>query len=478
MIPHFLAYIISEAIPQKMEIALTLICFVMSLLVFLEILLIKNIHTLVMLSQCTVVNRLKIEYIKSVMQAKMYSSAEMMEAINNINQVGDIVSYPIVKLIWQSLVGVGAIVYLLMVNIPITLLLIFLLPWSYRVSSRKKQNEISDAEIFGESRKLVNDKVIQLFKNAETYKGNLIYDYQLDSFEKNINVITENQIERSNPQISSIAFFSMIPILGYFLFGISVLLDNITFQQYIVVIQYVTFVYAPVRLYTNNKYLIKSALSNYRQICEQIKQNKKSDSIRQVSFNRIATIHFAKPKYKQRVSIDIEHTLKAGTVFNLKAPCGRGKTTLMRMLMKLQPIDDGAILINNIDIKQVKESFLWEHIYYANQDIEGFSGAIIDNILIGTNSTSKDIQFYIEKYQLQELTKDLKWRKHISNFEQLTIEERKQIQIFKLLLANKDVYILDELETSLDSDWINKLDEIIKDKARTAIVIRITEQSN
>ena len=75
--------------------------------------------------------------------------------------------------------------------------------------------------------------------------------------------------------------------------------------------------------------------------------------------------------------------IPAGSRVGITGPVGSGKTTLLRALMRLVPLNNGAILLNGLPLEQFTISSLREQVGYVPQDAQLFSRTIAENIRYG-----------------------------------------------------------------------------------------------
>ena len=80
---------------------------------------------------------------------------------------------------------------------------------------------------------------------------------------------------------------------------------------------------------------------------------------------------------------DVSFEAGAGEMVGLVGATGAGKTTLMRLLMRLYPIDEGAIRVDGRDIREVTRESLRDAIGYVSQEPFLFHGSIRENIAYG-----------------------------------------------------------------------------------------------
>src|SRR5690606_2307800 len=72
--------------------------------------------------------------------------------------------------------------------------------------------------------------------------------------------------------------------------------------------------------------------------------------------------------------------VKAGEMVGIAGTTGAGKSTLIKLLLRLYDVNDGAICIDGIDLRQLKQEDLRRQIALVSQDVFLFHGTIRDNI--------------------------------------------------------------------------------------------------
>lgn len=90
-------------------------------------------------------------------------------------------------------------------------------------------------------------------------------------------------------------------------------------------------------------------------------------------------------KYSEEkfVLSNINLAIMPGETMALVGPSGGGKTTLCQLIPRFYEVNDGKILVDGINIKDIKMKFLRENIGLVQQDIFLFTGTIKENILYG-----------------------------------------------------------------------------------------------
>lgn len=146
---------------------------------------------------------------------------------------------------------------------------------------------------------------------------------------------------------------------------------------------------------------------------------------------------------------------------------GKGKSTIMKLLLKLYKNYEGNIYIDNTNIREIDPEYIRKHITYVNQSSKLFDKPVIDNMLYGC-SVKEDCSNYLEiimKYPLiRELFEKVDVRKQGAGSlgENLSGGQRQVVNILSGLINPSPILILDEPTNALDLSLKQELLGIIE----------------
>jgi len=157
---------------------------------------------------------------------------------------------------------------------------------------------------------------------------------------------------------------------------------------------------------------------------------------------------------------------------------GKGKSTFVKMILKLYKCDTGKILIDGKDIQDIDTNYLRNNITYINQNSKLFDKKIIENILYACNDlhVCKSHLNEIQKYKkIQELLKRIDIHNKSAGLagENLSGGQRQIVNVINGLINPCKILILDEPTSALDGDLKNELLQLINDfkKYKQSIII-------
>ncbi|MFX1283433.1 MAG: ABC transporter ATP-binding protein [Promethearchaeota archaeon] len=161
----------------------------------------------------------------------------------------------------------------------------------------------------------------------------------------------------------------------------------------------------------------------------------------------------------------------------LVGPTGCGKTTLVKLILRLYEPQEGMILLDGINIRNYPLDELRRHIGYIEQDIYLFSRTISDNIAFGRpNASHEAIMDAAKLAQVEEFVLEFPEEYNTVVGERgtrLSGGEKQRVAIARAFLTNPEILILDDSVSSVDSETEEKITRAMENiiKNRTTLVI-------
>ena len=187
----------------------------------------------------------------------------------------------------------------------------------------------------------------------------------------------------------------------------------------------------------------------------------------------------AKPELVQSGEIlkGISFAAPAGTMTALVGSSGAGKTTITSLLARLYDVTEGAIKINQVDLRDLQLQSLRDAIGVVTQDAHMFHDSIAANLRYAkSDATEAEMQGACEAAQIWDLIRSLP-----NGFETVVGErghrlsggEKQRLAIARLLLKAPRIVVLDEATAHLDSENEALVQEALATalKGRTSLVI-------
>ena len=175
----------------------------------------------------------------------------------------------------------------------------------------------------------------------------------------------------------------------------------------------------------------------------------------------------------EHVSVKIE----AGKTVALIGPSGGGKTTFCSLIPRFYEVNSGSIRIDGSDIRDVELKSLRESIGIVQQDVYLFGGSVGENIAYGKpDATREEIEEAAKKANIHDFIQSLPDGYHTYVGERgvrLSGGQKQRISIARVFLKNPKVLILDEATSALDNESERAIQASLEKLAenRTTIVI-------
>ena len=180
---------------------------------------------------------------------------------------------------------------------------------------------------------------------------------------------------------------------------------------------------------------------------------------------------------KKKILKNFDLKIKPNEKVAFVGQSGSGKTTIVKLLNRFYDVNSGGILIDNINIKDVKQESLRNETGIVPQEPILFDDTIYNNIKFARPlATKREIMNSIKLAQLDKIVKSFPKKENTIVGERgvkLSGGEKQRVSIARAILANKKILVLDEATSALDSQTeyeIQKaLDKLLE--GRTSIII-------
>jgi ATP-binding cassette subfamily C protein LapB len=228
-------------------------------------------------------------------------------------------------------------------------------------------------------------------------------------------------------------------------------------------------------------YHAKAALRTLDGIMQQDDERKASTKYIQhknfdgsVSFDKV---NFTYPGEQKSALTDLSFEINPGDHLAILGPVGSGKSSILKLLLKLYDADSGEIRIDDLDINQIDPFELRKNISYVNQSPILFYGTLRENIICSKPlATDEEILSVAKMSGLSRFVKNhpLGFDMNVGEGgERLSNGQRQSVAIARALLSDSRFVLLDEPTSAID----NAIEKVLKEslssftKGKTLILV-------
>lgn len=170
----------------------------------------------------------------------------------------------------------------------------------------------------------------------------------------------------------------------------------------------------------------------------------------------------------------------------LVGPSGVGKTTLCSLIPRFYDVSSGAIMVDGIDIRNIKLDDLRSNVGIVQQDVYLFAGTILDNIRYGRmDATDEEVVRAAKNANAHDFIMSFPEGYHTDIGQRgvkLSGGQKQRLSIARVFLKNPPILIFDEATSALDNESeqvVQKsLEGLAKERTTFVIAHRLTTIQN
>jgi ABC-type multidrug transport system fused ATPase/permease subunit len=408
--------------------------------------------------------------------------------INDAEQTKNIVETGLMN-VWLDLFSLTiAIAFMLHMDFWLTIVSIAIFPF-YGIAVKKLYVRMRDltksrsqalAEIQGYLHERVNGiPVIKSFTLEEDQKEKFA-DKNRSFLERAIALTRWNALTSSI--INTLTDIAPLLVLTYG--GYQVIQGNLTLGAFVAFFAYLERLYSPLRRLVNSSTELTQASASLDRVMELM--DEPYDVVDSPNAKTIPAIkgmiEFDNISFRYDTSTDwvlknIELTIQPGQTIAFVGMSGGGKSSLISLLPRFYDIQQGRILVDQMDIKHVTTKSLRSQIGMVLQDNILFSGSVRENILFGNPTAATDtiieaakaanahdfIMNLVDGYDTEIGERGVK----------LSGGQKQRVAIARVFLKNPSILVLDEATSALDLESEHLIQESLEKlaKDRTTLIV-------
>lgn len=425
---------------------------------------------------------------------KISSSSLITRCTNDVTQIGSTITIVLRMVLFAPIMGIGAIIkvkdspinWVIILSV-ILVLILMAVGLSLIVPRFKKFQENLDNINLVSRESLTGLLVIRAFSNKK---------FEENKFDKANNELTNNGLFIGK------TFSLMIPILTFIMNSTAILIifvgapkvNGFSMQvgDLIAFITYTMQIISAFLMLSMTAVLVPRSIVSIRRINEVLKintnvvENKKAKNIDKIESIEFKDVYFRYSDSSEDVLRNINFLAKKGTVTAFIGSTGSGKSTVVNLIPRLFDPTSGKILVNNVNLKDLKIKKVRSLIGYIPQKGKLFKGTIMDNISFGQTKLNKELVFESAKMSesMEFINESLdKFNREISEeASNVSGGQKQRLSIARALAINPDVLIFDDsfsaLDTRTDLQVRKNLKKIKKDKLIFIVAQRISTIMN
>ena len=316
---------------------------------------------------------------------------------------------------------------------------------------------------------------------------------------------SKKYIETTNNYITSLRnHLNVVTLLKFLIFvtspiqtivlyaytGIEFIKGNITFGDYTVILLSISrleLIISKVIEFPTKLYPLVLEAQNYEEYykidsdIEPLEAPVFEEKLYEIDSIVFANVSFAYPGSDTLALDNVSFEIRRGEFCSIVGTNGAGKSTIIKLLMKLYVPQKGHILLNGVDLNSIPRRTIWNIAQMVQQSVVKYSLSLRDNIAFG-NHLIKDSQIaeLLKGFNLPENKINDLDRPVTKNFDSSGIEfsggELQKISIIRSLCRNPSLLVLDEPSSSLDYKSEEDLYSILKQKMKERITILVSHR--
>lgn len=417
------------------------------------------------------------------------NTGELMSRItNDLYAISEIYHHGIEDIILFGLRFIGAFSILWIMNVRLTLVIIAFLPFmgfvayisNKRLNRSMLDNKVKIAEINTQVEdSLSGVRVVHSFANEQL---------EIDKFNRQNERFYNSRKKTYKAEMAlyvGVDTFIQLITVAVVLVGSNFIIgESLALPDLIAFMMYVEFLVAPIRRMLVFSSMLQEAMTGFQRFSELINtpsdiQNPPEPKLLRelkgkIDFDQVG---FQYKKDHGEVFKNLSFSVNPGEYIALVGSSGAGKTTISSLIPRFYDIQNGRILIDGYDIRDLDLVFLRDHIGIVQQDVYLFSGTLKENILYGNpDADFEEIVWAAKQANAHEFIMELPdgyESKVGQRGVRLSGGQKQRISIARVFLKNPPILILDEATSALDneSEYIVKESMERLSKGRTTLVI-------
>jgi len=401
---------------------------------------------------------------------------------NDVQNMHEMFTSVIVTLFNDAIRIIGILILLFWLNWRLALMMALLLPvilvatiWFSRLARNVFREIRTDlAKINAYLQEAISGiSLIQLFQREKETERNFV------SINQNYFQSTMHQIKVFGifmPLLDILASTATGIIIWYG--GAQILKGQMTIGILVAFLSYMRLFFQPLRELSQKYSIVQSAMASAERIFQLLDTKSKLPIVlnplrpqytgTSVEFNNVTFGYDSANPVIHNLSLNV----KQGETVAIVGATGSGKSTLVNLLERMYDPDQGRILLDGHDLKELDPIWLRNTVGLVMQEVYLIPGSIRSNILLDREMDEPELKVILQQAQLIELINRLPEGVHTKIGEgnlDLSAGQRQLLAMARVMARNPDILVLDEATANVDSET-----EILVERAVEATLAQRT----
>ena len=387
-------------------------------------------------------------------------------SVNDMETIASIFSQGLFMIVADLILMLSVLGVMIFLSIELSLIVFVILPFiliatrlfqrAMKVAFNEVRNEVANLNSFVQER-ISGIKEIQVFNRENIERENFV---KINTKHKNawLKTVWYNSIFFPIAEISTSITIGLLVWYGGGLVGLSQ--TSVTLGTIFLFIQLSQMLFRPLRQIADKFNTLQMGMVAANRVFKILDtsdfivdngENNPKKIQGKVSFKNIYFSYDSKNPVFKNFSLDINSGEKVAIV----GSTGSGKTTIINLLLRFYDIDNGNILIDKKNIKEMSIEFLRSQISLVTQNIFLFADSIYNNIVLhNKNITKEEVIVAAKKIGIHNFIMKLPggYDYNVKERGVMLSEGQKQlISFLRAYVSNPSILILDEATSSIDS---------------------------
>ena len=428
---------------------------------------------------------------------KIRTGKLLSRATTDLFEISELAHHGPEDLLISSLTVLGAFVAMFFIEWRIALAMLLLMPFCIFFVMKARFSMKSTSKAVKEQIANINAGIESSISGARVAKAFANEEYEIEKFEEGNNAFlhAKNRFYQTMAIFNSgteffIALFNVVVLLtGGILIIKKAGFSSLTFITFML---YVSAFTSPLKRFASFFEQYMMGMAGFTRFLEIL--DTKSDIVDRENAIEVQNVK-GKIEFRdvgfhyeggRQVLDHVNLTIEPGKKLALVGPSGGGKTTMCHLLMRFYDVMEGAILVDDVDIRDYTQESLRRNIGIVQQDVFLFAGSILENIRYGRlDATDEEvvqaairahihdeIMRFPDQYQTEVGERGVK----------LSGGQKQRISVARLFLKNPPILILDEATSALDTvteyDIQKSFDELAEGRTTLIIAHRLSTVRN